>query len=248
MLANDIEGRAGALSIISVSSASLGGQISIATGGQSLRYTPPRGLGDTETFTYTVADASGKTSTAQVTLHTLPGDRNNDDVLIQLRATDLNGNPITAIPQGQDFRIDVYVDDLRNDRSTPVFVAAPGVYAAYADLLYNLQLVSTVPSAPGSRFDFDVQFFNQYDNLRLGDASIPGLIDDFGAFNNATLMNQADPIRMASIRFTARAPGLATFTPIQRMIQLQKHCYSTTRTRLCRSRRFATSARPGNRG
>ncbi len=124
VLANDIEGRAGALSIISITQPNLGGQVSIATGGQSLRYTPPRGLGDTEQFTYTVADASGKTSTAQVTLHTLPGDRLNDDVLIRLVATDLNGNAITAVPQGEQFRVDVYVDDLRNDRTTPINVAA----------------------------------------------------------------------------------------------------------------------------
>ncbi len=99
VLANDIEGRAGALSIISVTDGNLGGRVSIATGGQSLRYTPPRGLGDTEQFTYTVSDASGKTSTAQVTLHTLPGDQTNDDVLIRLVATDLNGNVITSVPQ-----------------------------------------------------------------------------------------------------------------------------------------------------
>ncbi len=212
VLANDIEGRSGALSIISVTRPNLGGEISIATGGQSLRYTPPRGLGDTEQFSYTVADASGKTSTATVTLHTLPGDQANDDVLIRLTATDLNGNPITAIPQGQQFRIDIFVDDLRDDRSTPILVAAPGVYAAYLDLLYNLQLVSTVPSTtPGGRFDFDVTFFNNYNNLRLGDASVPGIIDDLGAFNTAFAMNQPNPVRMASVKFTARSPGLATF-------------------------------------
>lgn len=211
VLANDIEGRAGALSIISVTQPNLGGQITIATGGQSLRYTPPRGLGDTEQFTYTVADASGKTSTATVTLHTLPGDQTNDDVLIRLVATDLNGNTITAIPQGQQFRIDVYVDDLRNDRSTPVLVAAPGIYAAYVDLLYNLQLVSTVPSTTGGRFDFDVTFFNNYNNLQLGDASVPGIIDELGAFNTSFAMNQPNPIRMASVKFAARSPGLATF-------------------------------------
>lgn len=211
VLANDIEGRSGALSIISVTQPNLGGQITIATGGQSLRYTPARGVGSTEQFTYTVADVSGKTSTATVTLHTLPGDQANDEVLIRLVATDLNGNPITAIPQGQDFRIDVFLDDLRNDQNPPMFVDAPGVYAAYLDLLYNLQLVSTTPSAPGNRFDFDVQFFNNYTNFQLGDASVPGIIDDFGAFNNSSAMSQPDPVRMASVRFTARAPGIATF-------------------------------------
>ncbi len=91
----------------------------------------------------------------------------------------------------------------------------PGVYAAYLDLLYNLQLVSTVPSTTtGGRFDFDVTFFNNFNNLQLGDASVPGIIDDFGAFVNlapGASLNQPNPIRMASIRFAARSPGLATF-------------------------------------
>ncbi|MCC6511851.1 MAG: cadherin-like domain-containing protein [Pirellulaceae bacterium] len=211
VLANDIEGRAGALSIISVTQPNLGGQISIATGGQSLRFTPPRDQGDTSQFTYTVADAAGKTSTATVTLHTLPGDQLNDDVLIRLVATDLSGNVITAVPQGQEFRIDVFVDDLRNDRSVPILVSSPGVFAAYLDLLYNLQLVTTVPSQAGSRFDFDVSFVNGYTNLQLGDASVPGIIDELGAFNTSFLMNQPNPVRMASIRFAARSPGLAVF-------------------------------------
>ncbi|MFO1065190.1 MAG: Ig-like domain-containing protein [Pirellulales bacterium] len=214
VLANDIEGNSGALSIISVTQPSKGGAISIATGGQSLRYTPPRNLGDTEQFTYTVADPSGKTSTATVTLHTLPGDQSNDDVLIKLVATDLNGNAISAIPQGQDFRIDVLVDDLRNDRSQ--FVTSPGVYSAFFDMLYNLQLVTTAARptgavSPSDRFDFDVTFYNSYVNGTSGDASIPGLIDDFGAFSSNSTLSFPDPVKFASLRFTARSPGIATF-------------------------------------
>ncbi len=208
VLANDIEGRAGALNIISVTRPTLGGRVTIATGGQSLRYTPERGFGGTEQFEYTVADSSGKTSTATVTLHTLPGDFNDDEVSIKLVAADDQGNPISNIQQGKPFRIDVYVDDLRDDQGT--IVASPGVFAAYLDLLYNLQLVSTVPST-GGRFDFAVDFFNNYTAVQLGDASIPGIIDDFGAVNPSLQQNTPNPVKMASIQFTARSPGLAVF-------------------------------------
>ncbi len=78
-------------------------------------------------------------------------------------------------------------------------------------MLYDLQLITTVPSANDPRFDFDVTFFNNYTNLRLGDASTPGLIDDLGAFNTAFAMNQPNPVRLASVKFIARSPGLATF-------------------------------------
>lgn len=212
VLANDIEGQNGALTIISVTQPDKGGQIAIATGGKSLRYTPARDFGGTEFFTYTVADASGSQSSAQVTVHTLPGDRNDDDVLIQLVATDLAGNPISAIQQGQDFRVEMRVDDLRFDGTNPG--TAAGVFAAYTDLLYSLQLVSTVPNSdPSSSFNFEVSFFNDYVNFQTGDATIPGIINEFGAFSNRSVLNDPDPTLLAAVTFNARSPGIAAFTP-----------------------------------
>ena len=60
VLANDIEGQAGALTIIMVTQPNAGGQITISSGGKSLRYTPVRGFNGSESFTYTVADSNGK--------------------------------------------------------------------------------------------------------------------------------------------------------------------------------------------
>ncbi|MCR9296754.1 MAG: Ig-like domain-containing protein, partial [bacterium] len=212
VLANDIEGQNGALTVISVTQPDKGGQVSIATGGKSIRYTPARDFGGTEFFTYTVADASGARSSATVTLHTLPGDRADDDLLIQLVATDLNGNPISAVQQGDDFRIEMRVDDLRYSSSNPG--TAAGVFAAYADLLYNLQLVSTVANNDaGSNFNFEVNFFNDYVNFQTGDADTPGIIDEFGAFSNRSVMNDPDPLLLAAITFNARSPGIASFMP-----------------------------------
>ena len=217
VLANDIEGRAGALTIIMVTQGSSGGQVSISSGGKALRYTPVRGFNGSETFTYTVADADGKQSTAEVTLHITPYVNTNTDVIYRLRTTDLNGNEISAIPQGQDFKLEVLVDDFRNDRGDTR--AQPGVFAAYMDLLYNLQLVSTTIPGAGSTLNFDADFFNSYVNGLSGDATIPGIIDEFGAFNSTG--NNADPgtmnfpneVRLASITFTARSPGVARFSP-----------------------------------
>ncbi len=218
VLANDIEGQSGALTIIMVTQPSSGGQINISSGGKALRYTPVRNFNGTETFTYTVADAGGNQSTASVTLHTLPYVNANTDVVYSLVATDLNGNPITAIQQGQQFKIDVFTDDFRNDRGAPV--AAPGVYAAYLDLLYNLQLVTTAtPANPALGLNFDVGFFNSYVNGISGDASIPGIINEFGAFNSTGnnadpgSMNFPDRVRVASITFVANSAGVAKFIP-----------------------------------
>ena len=217
VLANDIEGQAGALTIIMVTQPNAGGQITISSGGKSLRYTPVRGFNGSESFTYTVADSNGKQSTAKVTLHTLPYVNATTDVVYSLRTTDLNGNEISAIQQGQDFKLDVYVDDFRNDRGAPS--NAPGVFAAYMDLLYNLQLVSTAIPQGNNNLNFDVNFFNGYTNGRSGDATIPGLINEFGAFyntgvdpNNPGTMNFPDVVRLASITFTARSPGIVKFS------------------------------------
>lgn len=218
VLANDIEGQDGALSIISVTQPDKGGQISIATGGKSLRYTPARNFGGTEFFSYTAIDSAGNRTSARVTLHTLPGARLDDLVLIQLVATDLAGNPISAIEQGRDFRIEVIVDDLRHDASNPG--VSSGVFSAYFDLLYNMQLATLKPdNTPGSRFNFQVDFLNNYTNFTTGDAAIPGLIRDFGATRNIGLdgglpdMQNPDPIKLAEITFTARSAGVMAFMP-----------------------------------
>lgn len=212
VLANDIEGQNGALTIVSVTQPDKGGQVSISTGGKSLRYTPSRGFGGTEFLAYTVADASGAQSSAQVTMHTLPGDQADDEVLIQLVATDLAGNPISTVQQGQDFLLEVMVDDLRYDTLNPGIAA--GVYSAYADVLYNLQLVSTVSTnAPNAKFNYEVSFFNDYVNFQTGDADIPGIIDEFGAFSSRAVMNTPNPVKLAAIKFNARSPGIASFMP-----------------------------------
>ncbi len=213
VLANDIEGQNGALSIVSVTQPDKGGSLIIATGNKSLRYTPSRDFGGTEFFTYVVADAAGNRSTAQGTIHTLPGDRANDRLQIRLVATDLAGVPISAIQQGQQFRIDLLVDDLRFDSATPSPDLAAGVFAAYTDLLYNLQLVGTVAptTTTPSGFNFAVNFFNNYENGRTGDATIPGIINELGAFFDGSNMNRVNEVRLASVIFEAKTPGIATF-------------------------------------
>ena len=211
VLQNDIEGQDGALTILSVTQPDQGGSISIATGGKSLRYTPLRGFGGTESFTYDVADAGGNRQTATVTVHTLPGDREDDLVSIQLAATDISGAPISAIQQGQPFFVQVIVDDLRFDSSD--FTSDAGVFAAYLDLLYSSQLASTVPATNGG-LNFEVDFQNGFNNFQRGDGATPGVIDDFGAFKElgvGEVLNERDPIVLATIPFTARAQGIAEF-------------------------------------
>jgi hypothetical protein len=213
VLANDIEGQAGALSIVAVSPGSNGGTIQIAPGAQAIRYTPASGFGGTEQFTYTVTDANGKKSTATVTVHSLPGDRLNDIANIILKVTDSNGTPISQIMQGQEFEVRVFVDDLR-DSSTTNLLAAPGVYAAYLDILYASGLVQPLSAAspnPNGNIDFNVTFQNGYTSGKTGNGLTPGVINDLGALSSQSILNFPDEVEFARLKFKATSAGVAEF-------------------------------------
>lgn len=210
VLANDIEGVNGALSIVAVSTGSQGGSITIAPGAQAVRYTPPRNFAGKEQFTYTVTDAGGKVSSATVTAHMGDGDIAG----LNLVVTDLSGNPISQIIQGQQFEVRFFVDDLRTSSASPnPAITAPGVFAAYLDILYSsglVQLNTAVTPNPNPGIDFNVAFQPPYTQGKTGDGLIPGIIDDFGALAGG-VVDFDDPTQFARIRFTAKSPGLAEF-------------------------------------
>ncbi len=60
------------LRVTAVGSASQGGTVRIGTGSNNIIYTPRSGFRGVETFTYTIADNSGLTSTATVTVNVKP--------------------------------------------------------------------------------------------------------------------------------------------------------------------------------
>lgn len=217
VLLNDIEGAGGSLVVTSFTNPDKGGALSIGSGGLSLRYTPLRGFGGTESFTYTVTDGQGKSSTARVTVHTLEGDRLDDNVEFSFSFRDMAGNPITSVTQGDQFQVYVHTYDLRPERGAgqtpPTSVQNPGVYAAYLDLLYSSNLV--LPSSPGpnTTLDFANSPVAPYRSGVSGSASIPGVIRSLGAFTGAEKppFSFADPSLMTVLTFTARSAGLAEF-------------------------------------
>jgi hypothetical protein len=217
VLLNDIEGAGGSLVVTSFTDPDKGGSLSIGSGGLSIRYTPRRGFGGTESFTYTTIDGQGKTSTARVTVHTLEGDRLDDNVEFSFGFRDMAGNSVTSVTQGDQFQVYVYAYDLRPERGAgqtpPTSVQNPGVYAAYLDMLYNANIV--LPSSPGvnTTLDFANNPIVPYTSGVSGSASIPGVIRSLGAFTGAEKppFSFADPSLMTILTFTARSAGLAEF-------------------------------------
>jgi large repetitive protein len=217
VLVNDIEGSGGALIVSSFTPPNKGGSVTIGSGGLSLRYTPRRGFGGTEQFTYTTVDSNGKTSTANVTMHTLEGDRADDDVQFSFSFRSLAGAPITSVTQGDQFQVYVHTYDLRPDEALaetpPRQITDPGVYAAYLDLLYSSNLV--LPSSPGTNTTLD--FANRpqapYTDGVSGTAAVPGIISSLGAFTGSQKppFEFGDPSLVTVLTFTARSAGIAEF-------------------------------------
>ncbi len=116
------------------------------------------------------------------TAEPLAADDNNDPVAdplvegilgqVNLRFTDLSGNEITEITAGQNFRVEVYVDDLRTTGG--IF----GFYSAFARLNFetsDVQLIASNPVDVGDFFDDLVPLVTPAaNNVVAGGASTSG--------------------------------------------------------------------------
>ncbi len=207
VLGNDVEGQGGEVFVnTGTITTSSGGTAVRSPNGKSILYKPAAGFQGTETFTYSIVDSIGDTSTAQATVHVIPGDRDDDTVQFSVRFRNLAGQEINQIVQGQQFLVDVIVTDLRSNPTAPA-----GALKAYLDLLYNSDFVLPAASTGNSPFTFDVQFDPAYSINRSGNDALPGLINELGA-TSATNASLAQ-FTLATLKFDARTAGYATFFP-----------------------------------
>jgi hypothetical protein len=116
-----------------------------------------------------------------------------DWVRVRVEAVDQTGEVITTVEAGDEFSLNVYVQDLR-DR-------AVGVFAAYVDIMFFGRLVSV---------GGEISFGDKYQNGKSGGVDLPGLVDEVGAFAGFDAVGGGE-ILLASIPFSAHRPGLASF-------------------------------------
>lgn len=211
VLDNDVASIYGGLSITSVTGGTAGGSLSVVGGGQSIRYTPASGFAGTEQFTYSIQDANGSTSSATVTVNLLPGSANDDIVDFSIEILDpLNNREVSNVRVGDEILVRVSVDDLR-----PGLITPHGVAAAFTDLLYTDELLSTMNTDNNSAFPFDITFgslFSGINTLQTGDAQIPGLINEVGAVQRIDNQQQHfGPTELFTVRMQATSPGVAIF-------------------------------------
>jgi len=116
-----------------------------------------------------------------------------DLVQVRVEAVDGTGEVITSVEAGDEFFLNVYVQDLR-DRPE-------GVFAAYVDVMFFGRVVSV---------EGDISFGDQYQNGTSGSVDLPGLVDELGAFSGLDAVGDGEHL-LASIPFSAYRPGLASF-------------------------------------
>lgn len=192
------------------------GSVELVTVGdeQALRYRP-NGFAGSDQVRYTIIDAAGVTSTGTVTIH-VPPHTQDDVVNFDIKITDLAGNPILErdnqgrplVDQGTEFRVELWVDDIRIPPGPTDYpfasLAQGGVFAAHMDLLYDAG--RTAYSG-----DTRLEWNPLYANSRQVDSSIPGILNEIGAFSSTTTPLGSDPQMLFSATFLATSLGVATF-------------------------------------
>jgi len=176
--------------VAAVGESAKGGEIAIADDGRSLLYTPADGFAGQDSFTYTISDGNGGTDEATVTVEVVWPE---DLVRVRVEAVDGTGEVITSVEAGDEFFLNVYVQDLRDRQE--------GVYSAYVDVMFLGRLVSV---------GGEISFGDEYENGQSGDANLPGLVDELGAFAGLDTMIDGEAL-LASIPFSSHRPGLAKF-------------------------------------
>ena len=163
-----------------------GGRVEISLDGRSLVYTPPEGFTGTDVFQYTL---SGET--AAVAVHVSEA---ADLVRVRLEVTDPDGSPITLIEVGAEFRVNVWLEDLRDDPT--------GVFSAYLDVSFDAALAKAVG---------EITFGEDYVYGRSASLGEPGLVDDVGGFASLARVGGGEKL-LASVPMVASDVGRATFS------------------------------------
>jgi hypothetical protein len=116
-------------------------------------------------------------------------------VRIRFEVTDLEGRPLAQIQPGNEFLVNIFVEDLRPQPQ--------GVFAAYLDMSYDKELVSVVGTEAS-----DLRFGTSYPNGKSGVVRAPGELDEVGAFSSMTPLEDGEYL-LVRIRMSADRPGTA---------------------------------------
>ncbi|MDP6719554.1 MAG: hypothetical protein QGF59_12925, partial [Pirellulaceae bacterium] len=131
-------------------------------------------------------------------------------VRFRLEVTDTAGVPISSATVGQQFHVNVYVEDAR--------MQPTGVFAAYLDIGYDVGLVTASPIVLGST----------YQSFVSGNTSTDGLIDEAGAADGLDPLGGGE-FFLFRVPFAASFPGTVNFlgNPADLSPQHDVHIFGT---------------------
>ncbi len=121
-------------------------------------------------------------------------------VQFRLELTDLTGSPITEIRLGNSFRLNTYVQDMRND-------STGGVFAAFLDIDYEAAFAGIRP--PTST---QVTYGDKYPDVHRADLTLDGVLNDIGAVSGSLRPIGVDENLLFSVTMLAEAVGQVNFT------------------------------------
>ncbi|WP_442511016.1 Ig-like domain-containing protein [Novipirellula sp. SH528] len=164
-----------------------GASIVAATG--EIVWTPTASQIGDNTFTLELSDAAGNVRTESFNV-SVSGQPLAE---IKLTLTDLQGQPITAVQVGQEFNLNMIGVDARTGDDLD------GIFAAFADILFNSALIRPVPGS-------SITFSDRFPTVRKGTYS-DGLIDEVGAATDRLTPSQLTDSLIATIRMEALSTG-----------------------------------------
>lgn len=172
--------------VYSASTIPTGATINATTG--EISWTPTTDQLGTNSFTIELTDVAGNVRTESFNVE-VAGEPIAE---IELGLTDLQGNAITSVDVGQTFLLTMTAVDAR------MFVQ-PGVFAAYADILFDSSLIRPEPGSAITYSDgFTIVPKGSFSN---------GLIDELGAVSNQLAASNESRSLIATVRMEALASG-----------------------------------------
>lgn len=208
VLANDNLGVTGSVREFSVLTNPTLGNVFIDNNGTAtlnddfLSYQPNQGANGLERFTYVIVTDDNIRSTAEVTI-ALGNQNQVADVAFDFALVNEAGSPISSVSVGDRFGVQVFAEDLRPNGTF--------VFAGFLDVLYDTGIIQPTDTNQSDLFDFDVVFGPNFQSEpeAPGTSARPGIIDEFGSVRPTTSTNFASRDLLATMFFTAVAPGTA---------------------------------------
>ena len=172
----------------SLSQSPSGATIDPSTG--VITWTPTQADVGDQTFTVDIADIAGNVQTDTFTVAV------GEEAIVEIRLelTDLNGNAISQVNVGDEFLLRMVAVDSR-----PIAAQRQGVFSAYADILFDANIIQAANGAT-------IEFSDDFGIVRSGTLS-SGLINELGAATSNITPSFEEEALIASLRMQAVAAG-----------------------------------------